>query len=49
LFDAAGVDAGADEGVVALANSGSLATFVSAAKRQRIWAREPTLRRRAWL
>jgi catalase len=44
LFDAVGVDAGADEGVVALANSGSVATFISAAKRQRILAREPTLR-----
>jgi hypothetical protein len=33
-----------DDGVVDLAGRGGIKAFIDAAKRQRIWAREPTLR-----
>jgi catalase len=44
LFAAAGIDTKADDGVVALSDGKSVDAFIAAAKKQRIWAREPKLR-----
>ena len=42
LFERAGIEA--DEGVIAIGSAKDLGTFVAAAKRQRIWQREPSVR-----
>jgi catalase len=44
LLDKAGVAEQADEGVVSLAVLQSVGTFITVAKRQRVWAREPSIR-----
>ncbi|MCX7354700.1 MAG: catalase [Alphaproteobacteria bacterium] len=44
LFDKAGVATEADDGTVSLAGSGGIKAFVAAAKKHRIWDREPGLR-----
>jgi catalase len=44
LFAGAGIDTKADDGVVALSDGKSVDAFIAAAKKQRIWAREPKLR-----
>jgi catalase len=44
LIAKAGITDQSDEGVVSLAVLQSVSTFVGAAKRQRVWAREPSIR-----
>jgi catalase len=44
VFEKAAVAAEADDGVVDLAASGGIKAFITAAKRHRVWAREPSLR-----
>jgi catalase len=44
LFDKAGIAADLDEGVIALKGKGDVATFIAAAKKQRVWAREAKVR-----
>ena len=44
LFDRAGIGTDADEGTVSLAESGGIKAFIAAAKKHRIWEREPALR-----
>jgi len=44
LLEKAGITDQSDEGVVSLAVLQSVSTFVGAAKRQRVWAREPSIR-----
>jgi catalase len=44
LLDKAGISAPADEGVISLAVLQSVDTFIAAAKRHRVWAREPHIR-----
>ncbi|HTV23651.1 MAG TPA: catalase, partial [Polyangiaceae bacterium] len=44
LLDKAGIADQSDEGVVSLAVLQSVSTFISAAKRQRVWVREPAIR-----
>jgi catalase len=44
LFEKAAVPADADDGVVALEGRAGIGAFITAAKQQRIWEREPTLR-----
>lgn len=44
LFDKAGVATEADDGTVSLADPGGIRAFVAAAKKHRIWDREPGLR-----
>jgi catalase len=43
LFNAAGVNPNADEGVVAIKNA-KVGNFIEAAKKHRIWSREPNVR-----
>jgi catalase len=43
LFDAAHVDPNADDGLVLIKNA-KVADFIEAAKRHRIWEREPSVR-----
>ena len=43
LFEAAGIDPAADEGLVGI-EGGKIADFITAAKRHRIWEREPKVR-----
>jgi catalase len=40
LLERAGVPAGADAGVIALADAGAVGSFISAAKNHRVWERE---------
>ncbi|MGE0096027.1 MAG: catalase HPII, partial [Alphaproteobacteria bacterium] len=44
LFDKAGVATEADEGTVSLAGTGGIKSFIAAAKKHRIWDREPAVR-----
>ena len=44
LFDKAAVPVDADDGVVALEDRSGVTAFINAAKRHKIWEREPTLR-----
>jgi catalase len=44
LFEAAGVDRGADAGLVDLSGGKGVAGFIAVAKQHRIWEREKTLR-----
>jgi catalase len=44
LLDEAGIAEQSDEGVVSLAVLQSVTTFVTVAKRHRVWAREPSIR-----
>jgi len=44
LFEAAGVQTEADEGIVSLASGSGLKAFIDTAKRHRIWDREPKVR-----
>jgi catalase len=44
IFQKAGVAPDADEGVIALAGSKGVGSFIKAAKQHRIWERKPTLR-----
>jgi catalase len=44
LLERAGITDQSDEGIVSLAVLQSVSTFIDIAKRQRIWAREPTIR-----
>jgi len=43
LFEAAGIDPGADEGIVAIENA-KVTEFIEATKQHRIWSREPNVR-----
>ena len=44
LFDKAGIGTDADEGTVSLAGSSGVKAFIAAAKKHRVWDREPGLR-----
>ena len=44
LFKKANVDMSADDGMISFANRNGVKDFVAAAKRHRIWEREPNVR-----